>query len=166
MGGEIEVVLFDFGGVVVPLSGAEGMIEAGSRLGLDTALLHTMLYDGDLWRDVSTGKLTVDQFWKGVSTATGHEAELLQAILRDIWEPPRLDPAVISLVRVLRQHVRVAMLSNATTGLEEHLSRLGIADLFDPIINSARVGLRKPDQAVFQHALKILDVPAHAVLFV
>ena len=38
--------------------------------------------------------------------------------------------------------------------------------VFDPIINAARVGLRKPDPRIFLHALEVLRVPPGAMLFV
>ena len=43
---------------------------------------------------------------------------------------------------------------------------MGVTELADPIINSARLGLRKPDPQIYHRALAILDVPPAAVLFV
>ena len=77
-----------------------------------------------------------------------------------------MDEGVVVLVRAARSHVRVAILSNSWLGLEEQLCALGVDHLFDPVINSARVGLRKPDPRIFLHALESLRVPPKAVLFV
>lgn len=162
----IDVVLFDFGGVIVPAQGGEALAAYESRLGLDPGLLHPLMFDSDLWRSVSIGTLDTDGYWEAVGQGSQRDPALLREMLADVWEPPDIDEDVLAIIRALRTRVRVALLSNASLGLEAHLQRLGIADLFDPIINSARVGLRKPDPAVFQHALTVLDVPPRSVLFV
>jgi putative hydrolase of the HAD superfamily len=162
----IDVVLFDFGGVVVPTQGGEALAAYESQLGLDPGLLHPLMFDSDLWRSVSIGTTDTDGYWEAVGRGAQRDPALLREMLADVWEPPDIDEKVLEIIHALRPRVRVALLSNASLGLEAHLQRLGIADLFDPIINSARVGLRKPDPAVFQHALTVLDVPAQAVLFV
>ncbi len=162
----IEVVLFDFGGVVVPPQGGAALAEFETRLGLDPGLLHPLMFDSELWRDVSVGKLDTDGYWGAVGQGTQRDPALLREMLAAVWEPPSVDEDVIEIIRALRSRTRVALLSNASLGLEAHLERLGIAALFDPIINSARVGLRKPDPAVFQHALAVLGVPPEAVLFI
>lgn len=162
----IEVVLFDFGGVVAPAQGGEALAEFETRLGLNPGLLCPLMFDSELWRDVSVGKLDTDGYWGAVGHGIQRDPALLQEMLAAIWEPPNFDEDVVQIIRALRSRTRVALLSNASLGLEAHLERLGIVDLFDPIINSARVGLRKPDPTVFQHGLGVLGVPPETVLFI
>jgi len=69
-------------------------------------------------------------------------------------------------MRATRSRVRVAILSNDTLGIEKRLQTMGVADPAHPIINSAQLGLRKPNPQIYRSALAILDVPAAAVLFV
>jgi putative hydrolase of the HAD superfamily len=71
-----------------------------------------------------------------------------------------------SIWRAAARKARLAILSNATLELEAHLAEHGIAALFDPILNSARIGLRKPDPRCFHYALDALGAPASAVLFI
>lgn len=162
----IDVVLFDFGGVIVPAQEGEALAVYESQLGLDPGLLHPLMFDSDLWRSVSIGTLDTDGYWEAVGQGSQRDPALLREMLADVWEPPDTDENVMAIIHALRPRVRVAMLSNASLGLEAYLQRLGIADLFDPIINSARIGLRKPDPAVFRHALMVLNVPPQSVLFV
>jgi len=49
------------------------------------------------------------------------------------------------------QGVRVAVLSNSEGGLAELLADIGIADAFELIVDSARVGVAKPDVRIFEH---------------
>jgi putative hydrolase of the HAD superfamily len=39
-------------------------------------------------------------------------------------------------------------------------------ELFDPIVISGEVGLRKPDRAIYELALAQLDVPAQEAVFI
>jgi putative hydrolase of the HAD superfamily len=162
----IEVVLFDFGGVIAPLANDDTVGRLESSLGLNPGMLHTHMYEGDLWPQLSVGRLTEDQYWRELGGLIGHDPAMLQQTLTPIWDPQAIDQGVIALARSLRDRVRLAILSNATLRLESHLQALGIDDLFDPVINSARIGLRKPDEDVFQYALKQLGTPAGSVLFI
>jgi putative hydrolase of the HAD superfamily len=142
------------------------MAELEQEPGLPPGGLQALLYEGDSWYDLSTARLDEDGYWRILGQAIHREPEELRRLLHAVWQPDRVDEDVIDVLRAVRPHARVAMLSNATLGLEEHLLRLGVAELFDPIINSARVGLRKPDPRIFRHALEILRVPPQAILFV
>lgn len=53
----------------------------------------------------------------------------------------------------MHQRYTTALLSNATVYLDALLAEHGLSDLFDVVVNSARVGVRKPDQAIFELTL-------------
>ncbi|WP_218147986.1 HAD family hydrolase [Lentzea xinjiangensis] len=59
----------------------------------------------------------------------------------------------LALVRAARQRCFVALLTNATTRLEADLALLGLDGEFDAVFSSARLGLAKPDSAVFRRVL-------------
>ncbi len=81
-----------------------------------------------------------------------------------IWKG--IDEDVLSLARNLRPRYKVGMISNATKNLEEVLeNHHGIMDLFDVIINSARVGVAKPDARIYHLAAERLGVPVSACVF-
>ena len=60
------------------------------------------------------------------------------------------------------------VLSNATFDLEERVldSKYGILDRFDFVVNSSRLGMIKPDPAIYHHTLDRLGVEAHEAIFV
>lgn len=142
------------------------MARLESELGLGEQRLQSTLYECDPWYDLSTGKLSEEGYWQALGATVAREPAELRTLLRSVWEPETADQEVLALIRSVRRRVRVSLLSNATPSLESHLRALRIDHLFDPVINSARVGLRKPDPRVFEHALRVLGVPAGAVLFV
>ena len=55
---------------------------------------------------------------------------------------------------------RVAVLSNSEGGLAELLAEIGIADAFELIVDSTRVGLAKPDPRIFELVLAHVGVAA------
>ncbi|MFD4674178.1 HAD-IA family hydrolase [Lentzea sp. NPDC058450] len=59
----------------------------------------------------------------------------------------------LALVRVARRQCFVALLTNATTRLEADLATLGLDAEVDAVFNSARLGLAKPDLAVYRRVL-------------
>ncbi len=82
-----------------------------------------------------------------------------------IWRG--LNQEVVSLARRLRPKYKVGLLSNATKSLEEQvLNHHGILDLFDAIVNSARVGMAKPDERIYHLVAERLGVPASACVFI
>lgn len=77
--------------------------------------------------------------------------------------PPRLEA-----VRRLHQHYRLGLLSNfddAATG-HEIMHDTGIRELFDVVVISAELGLRKPHREIFRHTLDALGLKPGEVLFV
>jgi len=163
----IQAVLFDYGGVIGHLD-QEEVARLEEKYGLPPGALFSALYDIPQWREIELGR--------------GSEREWLKAVLERLYELagrpipgirhewPKiwrgLNEDVVSLARRLRPRYKVGLLSNATENLEEMLlNHHGIIDLFDVIVNSARVGLAKPDVRIYHLAAERLGVPASACVF-
>ena len=76
---------------------------------------------------------------------------------------------IVDAVRALRGRYKVALLSNAWPGQDEWLLEqfgLDVHTEFDAYINSAEVGLRKPDAAIFHLALDRLGVEPQQTIFI
>jgi HAD superfamily hydrolase (TIGR01549 family) len=74
----------------------------------------------------------------------------------------------VAAVRRIAARHRLGLLSNfddSRTGREVLLDT-GLADLFEAVIISADVGLRKPNPRIFERMLSMLDLPPGEVLFV
>ncbi|HEX5741831.1 MAG TPA: HAD family hydrolase [Pilimelia sp.] len=85
------------------------------------------------------------------------------------WDAHRgaVVPAARDLVaQVRRGGRRVALVANATDELADDLARLGLADAFDAVVNSADLGVATPAPDFFAAACAALDVRARECLFV
>ena len=170
----VDAVLFDYGGV---LTGPVGETIAAWQAvdGIDpesfTSTLKQWLSRTVHWvtpiHRLETGEITPADF-----------EELLAAALRTVDGRPirpagllsrmfaelRPDPAMFALAQELRGcGIRVGLLSNSWGNT---YPRAEIDALFDPIVISGEVGLRKPQPEIYQHAVSLLDIPAGRVLFV
>ncbi|MFC5664820.1 HAD family hydrolase [Kitasatospora misakiensis] len=80
--------------------------------------------------------------------------------------PVRADPEVVDLLRRAKRRAPVLLVTNATLWLEEDLAALGLADLAEGVVNSARVGAAKPDPAIYRVAAERAGAAAEHCLFV
>jgi FMN phosphatase YigB (HAD superfamily) len=88
----------------------------------------------------------------------------MSGVRRVTFAPPERSQAV----RRLAPHFRLGLLSNfddAETGREVLLDT-GVADLFEAVIISAEVGLRKPNPRIYGRMLEMLALEPKEVLFV
>jgi putative hydrolase of the HAD superfamily len=70
-----------------------------------------------------------------------------------------------ALDRLRALGVKLGVVSNSDGRAEEALRAAGLLDYFDLVLDSAHVGVEKPDPRIFQIALDRLGVPAGAALY-
>jgi len=89
--------------------------------------------------------------------------ELALALLES---PFHADDEVVALLRRARVRVPLVLVSNAALELESDLHSMGLGDLADHVVNSARVGLAKPDPRIYRLAAELAGTPPERCLFV
>lgn len=75
-------------------------------------------------------------------------------------------PGTREALQRLKTRYRIAVISNADGKIFEVLARCGIADLFETITDSGIVGKEKPHPAIFQAALKSMDITAAESMYI
>ncbi|HKW16871.1 MAG TPA: HAD family hydrolase [Terriglobales bacterium] len=75
-------------------------------------------------------------------------------------------PDTREILQRLRRNYRLAVISNADGKIADVLARCGIADLFETITDSGIVGKEKPHPAIFEAAVRSLNVSPAASLYV
>jgi putative hydrolase of the HAD superfamily len=71
-----------------------------------------------------------------------------------------------AVLRRLRRARRLGVVSNFYGNVDVLCREAGLAESLEVVVDSARVGVRKPDRAIFRIALEGLGAPAERVLFV
>jgi len=80
--------------------------------------------------------------------------------------PFSADPEVVTLLRDARTRTPLVLVTNATVWLDQDLARLGLLDLADAVVNSAVVGVVKPEEKIYRMAADQAGVPPERCLFI
>jgi putative hydrolase of the HAD superfamily len=173
-GPRVDAVLFDYGGVLTgPVNvsirawlEADGIDPASFSSTLKQWLSRTVEWVTPIHR-LETGELAIadfeEVFAEALRTVDGRPIDA-SGILDRMFAQMRPDPAMFELVEALRdQGIKVGLLSNSWGN---PYPRERIDALFDPVVISGEVGLRKPQPEIYRHALDLLDVTPGRTLFV
>ena len=165
---DIEAIIFDFGGVMVPFSQMDSFQEQAARLGLQPGNLAEMLWRSPDWRLAEVGAITDEEYWRRIGAGLGlHTPEAIRDFQQNLFRDTKTDPRMADLVRWLRGRYRTGLLSNASDVLPRLLrERYGLDGLFDVEVISALAGLAKPDPAIYRLALERLGTVPEATIFV
>jgi putative hydrolase of the HAD superfamily len=162
----ITAVAFDFAGVI-GLDPLAGLRDYASELGLpDDSLTCFMRGDPEVAR-LEVGEISAREFLKYVCV----EAEARHGIRLDIrrvataveWGQ-QLNPPMLDLVTEVHDRCTTALVTNNVREALDWRGNLP-GHLFDHIVDSSAVGVRKPSTAIYEELLRLLDRPAEEVVF-
>jgi putative hydrolase of the HAD superfamily len=164
--GAISTVIFDWAGVMTSSPWA-AIAEAGQ--GSLELLLGDYAEDTDHpWHQVERGELPVAD-WAAAITRMGEEQGIVVdfAPLAGLLGAMEVRQPFVDRARSLRADgYKVALLTNnVKEGSATWRALLPVDELFDVVVDSSEVGMRKPNPAIYLHTLELLDVqdPASAV---
>ncbi len=72
----------------------------------------------------------------------------------------------LNVLTRLRKHYPMVLVSNFYGNLSTILHDFGLADCFSHVVESAVVGVRKPDPAIFTLGVEALEIPADEILVI
>lgn len=170
----VRAAFFDFGGVILS-SPFEAFNRFEERNGLPRDLIRTVNAtnpDSNAWARFERSEVPFDQFcdlFEAECRAAGHEVsarELMPLLAGEIR------PAMVQAVRRCREEGLVtACLTNNWVGFSPR-DREGAPPpgedpltLFDHIVESSKVGVRKPDPAFYELACELAEVEPTEVVF-
>jgi putative hydrolase of the HAD superfamily len=163
----IEAVLFDFGGVLVS-SPFDAMAAAGP--GALELFVGDYALDGDHpWHRLERGEISLAVYWEDLQQrAAAAGIEIDAAKLAGFYGRLEVHHDVVDRVRTLRaEGLRTALVTNNVREAgEAWRSRIPLDELFDAVVDSCEIGMRKPNPRIYLHALELLGgvAPAAAVM--
>lgn len=170
-GNPIQAVIWDFGGVI-----SSSPFEAFARFeqdhGLPADFLRTVNATNHLdnaWARFERSDIDLDAFdaeFHAESAALGHLVRGRQVIA---LLGGAIRPAMVEALRRLRPRLQIGLITNnvispGMTSVDPH-GRDDVLPLFHHVIESAKVGLRKPDPAIYRLMLDTLGVAAERAVF-
>lgn len=162
----LRAVLFDFGGVL-----STSPFDAFARYERERGLPHGFLRrvnatdpDANAWARLERAELDLAAFdaaFADESAALGHRvpgADVLGLLAGD------LRPEVVAAVRRCGERLKTGLLTNNVLGTMDD-PRVGeVLALFDAVVESSVVGVRKPEPAFYELACDLLEIaPSEAV---
>ena len=182
-------MLFDLDGTIVDDSGLPGALRTACER--TAAMVPAVSADalaaandaewGELWPQVedeymlgldAASTIVVDA-WRGTLARCGvQDAAVLDAAVTAWNEEERRalrpHPDALEALETLRADgLRIGMVTNGASAVQRaKLDAIGLTGAFDPLVISSEVGVRKPDAAIFEHALGVAGVPAPRCWFV
>jgi putative hydrolase of the HAD superfamily len=170
---QIRAVISDFGGVLTnPLS--EAFAGWNAKVGADPGVLGMALMRATEEHGehpvyaLEKGQLTEDEFTAIVQAQLPEDIKLEG--FREVWfEHLHPNEPMIELMRELRDRgLRMAILTNNIREWEPlWRAKLPVDEIFELVVDSAFVGMRKPEPEIYELTLERLgDVRAEECLFV
>lgn len=168
-----RAVIFDLGGVVFP-SPFDAFAAYERANGLPDRFIRTVVAESaeeGAWARLERGELSMAEFTTVFSaecrTAGGDvdAAELMGAIAEGVGPRPAMTGAI---ARLREEGLRTAALTNNWAHDDRRPDERGttaVNDLFDVVVESAVVGLRKPDPRIYELTCTRLDVAPTETVF-
>ena len=176
MHGEIRAVLWDFGGVIL-----SSPFEAFNRYELEAGLprdfirqLNATNPDDNAWAKLERGSVDLDEFCRLFEAEAATAGRSLNG--RDILSRLSGDirPEMVQALKRVRARYKTACLTNnARNGEGSGMARsperarqiAEIMTLFDHVVESSRVGVRKPEPRFYQIACELLKIEPEEAVF-
>jgi putative hydrolase of the HAD superfamily len=172
----VKAVITDFGGVLTtPLMGffARFQDDAGIPIeALGKAMVRIAQEQGfhPLF-ELEKGELSEQRFVElldgAVSAEVGHEVHL-HGLADAYWRDLTTNDQMVAYLRGLHARgYRLALLTNNVREWEPRWRPMvPVDELFEVVVDSAFVGMRKPEREIYELTLERLELPAAACLFV
>ncbi|WP_374388714.1 HAD family hydrolase [Streptomyces sp. D2-8] len=145
------------------------LAELERAVGLAEGTTAEVAYAPEVDLPLLLGKITKEAWVDSIASELSAQIPLTHA--RDLGmaladAPFRADDVVVAMLRRVQGHMPLVLVTNATLELERDLESMGLADLADHVVSSARVGVAKPDRVIYEIAAERAGVAAHRCLFV
>ncbi|MEY2583254.1 MAG: putative hydrolase of the superfamily [Ilumatobacteraceae bacterium] len=159
-------MLVDYGEVISFPQERRAVVEMADLVGVDGDAVVEMFWEHRPHYDRG---ITAAAYWSRVLGREVSDGDplLVRLVAVDIASWFVLKPAMLDLLANARQKgLSLSLLSNAPHELADRISGHSAFGMFDYLLFSARLGLSKPDPAIYDAALARLAVPPGEVLFV
>lgn len=171
----ISAVFFDFGGVFTD-SPFEAVERYGAEQGAAPGQFMDIIFgpyaeDSDHpWHRAERGELALEATRQEIielGRAQGLDTDLYAILAGMASNGGGLRQGLVDYVQQLRDEgYRIGLITNNIIEFREHWrAMLPVDALFEVIVDSCEVGLRKPNPAIFEHALKAMGVSASESIF-
>jgi putative hydrolase of the HAD superfamily len=165
----IKAVLWDFGGVILS-SPFDAFARWEAETGLPPGFLRTVNavdHHGNAWAKLERSEIGLDEFcdlFESEAKERGHVVDARQVLALLYGD---LRPQMVAALRRCKEHYKLGLLTN-NIAIAEPGTRGDLAEvlaLFDAILESSKLGIRKPEPRFYELACELLGVEPHEAVF-
>jgi putative hydrolase of the HAD superfamily len=166
----IRAALFDFGGVI-STSPFDGFAKYERKNGLPEnflRLLNSTNSDDNAWARQERNELSFDDFcvaYEAEALTLGHKIDAREVMACLSGE---LRPEMLEAIRRCHERLTTGLITNNIASMSDgpETSMLAMVDgLFDVVIESSKIGMRKPDPRIYELACEQMAVEPSEVVF-
>lgn len=163
----IRAVLWDFGGVILT-SPFDAFARWEEETGLPSDFLRRVNAidpHGNAWARLERNEVSLDEFcdlFEREAAEAGHPIDARQVLALLLGD---LRPQMVEAVRRCKERLKIGLLTN---NVAAPVTRPDVADvmaLFDIVVESSKVGLRKPEPEFYELSCKLLEIEPHEAVF-
>lgn len=165
----IRAVAFDYGGVLAHFIDKESIAKMAEAAAVDHAL-----FDGAMWKfrqELDSGESDIITYWSAVldhcNSPLARKPTIETLNEMDLKGFSRMNTQMIAWAKTLKvRGFFTLIISNmAEPTYQRLLAGQAWMQHFDSAVISGIIGINKPDQRIFEHAKKQLDLDAGQILF-
>jgi len=174
---DLQAVIWDFGGVITS-SPFEAFNDYEAEQGLPRDFIrgvNSVNGDDNAWARLERSELNADGFdamFRQESSALGHEVpgkDVLGLLSGHLREP------IVGALKLCKTRVKVGCITNnapigkgaSMTSDPQKAERVSeILSVFDHVIESSKIGLRKPDPRIYELMCEALEVDPAACIYI
>lgn len=165
----LRAVIFDYGMVLTGPPDPDAWAALQRITGLGEEQLHRAYWS--FRHEYDEGKLTGLQFWHRLAREAGLGLSEIEIYALNDWDARMWtveNPAMLAWQEQLKQYgLRTAILSNMGDNVHDRMERIFTwLNRFDVLVWSYVLGAAKPDESIYRHTLKQLDVRPEEALFI
>ena len=172
----IQAVLWDFGGVILS-SPFDAFQSYERRIGLPENFIRRLNAtnpDSNAWARMERNEISLDEFAEAFqleAAGLGHRLdgrEILSLLSGEVR------PQMVTALHRCRSRFRIACITNnIRTGEGPGMARAAdraqqiaeIMSLFEHVVESSKLGMRKPDPRIYRHTCELLGVAPEACVY-
>jgi putative hydrolase of the HAD superfamily len=165
--GTADALLFDLGRVVLDIDFSKAIGCWAAYAGCEPSDILARYVRDEAYRHHETGKISDSEYFETLRASLGigiTDAQFLEG-----WNAIFAGemPGIAELLARAAGHLPLYAFSNTNQPHVDHFSQVhaGLLGHFREIYLSSTIGLRKPDQAAYEHVVDAIGVPASRILF-
>ena len=156
----IKAVIFDLGNVLIDFDHIIAAKKISRFTDKNPQEIFNLFFDSELTALFEEGKITALNFFSEVKKILNSKLDYAEflPIWNEIFFLSERNQAVYNLAKILKDHYKIALLSNINILHFEYLKKsFSVFDVFHNIITSFESGIRKPDPLIYKKTLDLLE---------